>query len=74
MSNVDFDYAKDAAQYEAPFSKPAEPRSGGAGREMRSKEVYIACIALAWDFRSFDRQVRLPLQPQSSMIFRSFWY
>ena len=46
MSNVDIDYTKDAAPHEAPSSKPGKPSSGGNGREMRSKEAYIAYLAL----------------------------
>src|SRR5579872_7097419 len=46
MSDVDIDYTKDAAPHEALSSKPGRPRSGGNGGGMRSKESYIAYLAL----------------------------
>ncbi len=46
MSNVDIDDSKDAALQEVPSSKAGRPRSRGDGREMRSKEAYIAYLAL----------------------------
>ena len=72
MSNVDFDYAQDAAPPPAPSPKPPAPPSGGdrPNKEKWSKETYIAFLALLgiaahliarFGFHATTTQYNLPL-------------